>query len=112
MKQKDFFHLYSIVAILLILLHVKLDHIGFLYGSIITLVFPIALPKSAKFLDKNWRKFGNKLGQIQSGILLGCLYLLIFPLIRIFKKKSKNTFNNSDFWENAEHINTDFTKQW
>ena len=112
MKTKDSYILFSIIAIGLIFGFLKFENHYFLYSSVLVLVFPILLPKPANFITENWKKFWLKLGKIQSTILLGIIYLLVFTVIRLFKKNTTKYDSKNNIWIDSEHSNTDFTKQW
>jgi len=111
MKNKDYFILYSVIALMLILLFLKTKYLILLYIACIILIFPILFSFAASWLDNYWRKFGKMIGKIQSSILLGLLYISIFPIVRLFKKKSVQNLSQST-WEDAEVAIIDFTKQW
>ncbi len=111
MKNKDYFVLYSVIALLLIIVFFKTQNLYFLYIAIVVIIFPILFSSAAIWLDNYWRKFGKMLGKIQSSILLGLLYISIFPLVRLFKKKPLQDLSLST-WEDAEESIIDFTKQW
>ncbi len=112
MKSKDSYVLFSIISIGLILSFFKLGNYYFLYAAILVLIFPIFLPKPSNFISEYWKKFGLKLGQIQSTILLGIIYILVFTVIRLFKKNTTKHDSKNNVWIDSEHSNTDFTKQW
>ena len=112
MKNKDSYILFSIIAIGLVLGFLKFENHYLLYASILVLVVPIFLPKLSNFITEYWKKFGLKLGQIQSTILLGIIYILIFTVIRLLKKNTTKYIAKNNVWIDSEHSNTDFTKQW
>lgn len=112
MKNKDSYILFSIIAIGLVLGFLKFENQNLLYASILVLVVPIFLPKLTNFIAEYWKKFGLKLGQFQSTILLGIIYILIFTVIRLFKKNTTKYIAKNNIWTDSEHSNTDFTKQW
>jgi hypothetical protein len=112
MKNKDSYILYSIITIGLIFGFLKFENHYLLYASVLVLIFPIVLSKPANFISEYWRKFGLKLGQIQSTILLGIIYILVFTIIRFFKKNTTKYDLKNNVWIDSEHSNTDFTKQW
>ena len=112
MRNKDSYILFSIITIGMIFGFFKFENHYFLYASVLILIFPIVLPKPANFISENWKKFGLKLGQIQSTILLGIIYVLVFTVIRLLKKNKTNYDLKNNVWINSEHSTTDFTKQW
>jgi len=112
MKNKDSFILYSIITIGLIFGFLKFENYYLLYVSVLVLIFPILLPKPANFISEYWKRFGLKIGQIQSTILLGIIYILVFTVIRLLKKNKTKYDLKNNIWIDTEHINTDFTKQW
>lgn len=112
MKSKDSYVLFSIISIGLILSFFKLGNYYFLYVAILVLIFPIFLPKPSNFISEYWKKFGLKLGQLQSIIMLGVIYVLVFTIIRLLKKSKTKYDIKQNVWTKADHSNTDFTKQW
>ncbi len=112
MKNKDSYILYSIIAIGLIFGFLKFENHYLLYASVLVLIFPIVLPKPAAFISEYWRKLGLKLGQIQSTILLGIIYILVFTIIRLFKKNTSKYNSKKNVWIDSEHSSLDFKKQW
>lgn len=71
------------------------------------------MKKDSKFLVK-WKQFANRLGKIQTFILMGIVYFLLVPFFSLIRfadpLKLKLDKKSASYWEPKKEIDTSLEK--
>ena len=71
------------------------------------------MKKDSGFLSK-WKRFANRMGKIQTFILMTIIYFLIVPLFSLVRLsdplKLRLKKNDATYWENKREIDTSLEK--